>query len=190
MRRFLNLTTVLVVLAISSVAFAIWGWSVQADALALTTSDILYRAFGSITLLTFYEDASTFNNEWRVEVARWLGLATFSVIGAKAVMLLLSKQLAEIGGRQRSGHLLIVGDHGVARWVAEAAGGRGVVTTWITDSLAPEPEINGVLVVERRWDAELAETFGAARARQCLVAFADETRLIAAVRDLRQAARR
>ncbi|MGL4543389.1 MAG: RyR domain-containing protein, partial [Polymorphobacter sp.] len=37
---------------------------------------------------------------------------------------------------------------------------------------------------------ELAETFGAARARQCLVAFADEARLIAAVRDLRQAARR
>ena len=188
MRRFLNLTVLLVVLAVGSVAFAIWGWSHQAAALELTTSDVLYRAFGSITLLTFYEDASSFNHDWRVEVARWLGLATFSVIGAKAVMLLLSKQLAEIGGRQRSGHLLIVGDHGVARWVAEAAGARRVLTTWITDSVAPEPPVPGVLVVERRWNADVAETFGADRARQCLVAFGDEARLIAAVRDLRQAA--
>ena len=124
MRRFLNLTVLLVVLATSSVIFAIWGWSHQAAALELTTSDILYRAFGSITLLTFYEDASSFNHDWRVEVARCLGLATFAVIGAKAVMLLLAKQLPENGGRQRSGHLLIVGDHGVARWVAEPAGAR------------------------------------------------------------------
>jgi len=188
MRRFLNLTVLLVALATGSIGFAIWGWSVQAGALGLTVSDILYRAFGSITLLTFYEDTASFNGEWRIEIARFLGLATFSVIGLKAVMLLLSRQLAEIGGRQRAGHLLIVGDHSVARWVAEAAGARKVQATWITDSVAPEPPVAGVLVIERRWDAEMAETFGAARARKCLVAFDDEARLIAAVRDLREVA--
>jgi hypothetical protein len=185
MRRFLTLTTLLVVLAISAVAMAIWGWSAEAGALGLSVSDIFYRSLGAISLLYFYEDSATFNGDWRIEVARWLGAATFAVIGAKAVMALLSRQVAEFGGRFRRGHLMIIGDHPVARSMAEAAGMARFKTTWITDSAAAEAPVTGVLVVQRRWNRENANLFGAPHARKCLVSFNDEARLIAAVRDLR-----
>ena len=188
MARLLNLSALLAALALGSVLFAVWGWSHQAAALGMTWSDVFYRSLGGVTLLTFYEDSRTFNHDWRLEVARWLGVAFFAAVGTKALTILLSRQVAELGGRFRRNHLLIIGGHRVARAAAEAAGRRHVTTTWITDSEAPEAPVTGALVVNRRWDLALAETFGAARAKRCVAAIADEPRLIAVVRDLRQAA--
>jgi hypothetical protein len=186
MRRLLDLRfrLLLPLLAIASLAFALWGWTVQARALGLTPSDIFFRAVGSLAMSNNLDERAFFNDDWRVDLARVLGGLAFVLAASQAVARLLSARVGRYMGRFRRGHLLVVGDDPVARSVVEAAVRRAAPVTWIANG--PEPlTLPGALILPERWDRSLAAGVAAAGASRAVVAFADQVEQIAAVRDLR-----
>jgi hypothetical protein len=187
MRRFLNFGSLLPLLVVLALVFAFWGWSVQAEALGLTIPDIFFRGLGSLAMSNNYDDRAFFNNDWRVDTARVLGGLAFMLAASQAVARLLSTRASRWFGRFRRGHLLVVGDHPVARGIVEKAVARAATVTWLSNGLADDGEVPGALVVPRPWDAALALEFGAAAARRCVIACVNEVEQISAARDLRQA---
>jgi hypothetical protein len=185
MRRFLNLTVLLPTLAIVAIGFAIWGWHAQADALNLSWLDVLYHSLHAVTLSNLYAFSERYNQDWRIETARVLGAIAFVVAATKAVLALLSTHASRMFGRYRRGHLLVVGDHGVARGVTEAAAARAATVTWISNSEEEALPIPGALIVPKRWEPSLAASFAASHASRAVVAFRNEVQQVAAVRALR-----
>ncbi len=188
MRRFWNFGTLLPLLVVLALVFAFWGWTAQATALGLSWSDIFFRGLGSLAMSNNYDDRAFFNNDWRVDVARVLGGLAFMLAASQAVARLLSYRASRWFGRFRQGHLLVVGHHPVARAVVEKAVDRRETVTWLSNGGTADEDIPGALAVHRCWDAALAIEFGAARARRCVIACANEVEQIAAARDLRVAA--
>ncbi len=189
MARLPSATLLIALAAALAVGFALWGWSAQAEALKLTVPDILFRALGGVLLLWFYPDAAGANHDWRIEVARFATIALFALIATKAVAALLQRQLAERAARRASGHLLILGDHPLARAAAEAASAAGQRAVWLTDRTdIPLPMLPRVTTVRRRFDPAQLARLAPADARRALVAFADEVRQLAAARAVREQA--
>jgi hypothetical protein len=173
---------------LSAYGLGLWGWTAQADELGLTPTDVILRALGSMVVASAYETGPNAIADWRLDSARLLGAAAFVLAASQAIARLLSRNLNLWAGRFRRGHLLIVGDHPVARGLAETASARAHPATWITASEAATSPVSGVLTVASPWDRRLVEEHAAQHARHVVVAFSDEVRQIAAVRDLRRAA--
>jgi len=185
MNRIFSVSVLLPVIVVLAVLFGLWGWAAQQEALGITTIDVIMRALGSLVMSTAYETGGNVIKDWRLDAARVLGAIAFVMAATKAVSQLLSESASRYFGRFRQGHLLIVGDHPVARASVEGAAVRGLKSTWITGSETMVGPIRGALIVPRPWDASLAEQFAAGRAIHILVALTDEVRQIAAVRALR-----
>lgn len=188
MGRLFNLAFLLPVIVILAFGFAIWGWIAQAEALGLTIFDAFYRAIGSVTLSTPYDQGNKWNNDWRLNLARTLGAIAFIIAATQAFTKLLSYEISSYFGRFRKNHLLVVGDHAVARGIVRAAVARRAKVTWIANSDVPPDAIPGALIVPRAWDRRLGLRYRADRAARSVVAFANEVQQIAAVRDLRAVA--
>jgi RyR domain len=188
MRRIFSLPLLLPALVILAFGFAIWGWTAQSSALRLTDVDSFYRAIGSVTLSTVYDHSANWNNDWRLNLARIIGAAAFLLAASEAFAKLLSNEISTYFGRFRRNHLLVVGDHPVARGVVEAAVRRGGKVTWIANSEVPPDSLPSALIVPRRWERPMARQFRADQAARSVVAFGNEVQQIAAVRDLRSAA--
>ena len=184
MKRLFELAILLPALALLSIALAIWGWAEHARALNLSWADIVYRSFGVVGISGFYESAHKWFGDWRIEIARMLGAIAFLLTVTGALATLLQRQIREITARWRRGHLVVVGDHPVARSIVEAGVRRRVRTTWLTGGETPEA-MPRVLAVARRWDEQCARDFGLPRASQAVVALEDEVEQIATVRALR-----
>ena len=137
MRRLISLATLLPVLGVLAISFGIWGWLAQSRALDLNYIDVAYRAVGSVTLSTIYETSSNWNRDWRLELARFFGIAAFLMAAIKVFAKFLTYEISAYFGRFRKNHLLVVGDHPVARGVVEAAARRGVQVTWFANSEVP-----------------------------------------------------
>ncbi len=188
MGRLFNLAFLLPVIVIAAFSFAIWGWLAQRESLGLTMVDALYRSIGSVTLSTPYDKSGNWNDDWRLNLARLLGAAAFLIAATQAFTKLLSHEISSYFGRFRTNHLLVVGDHPVARGIVQAAVRRQAKVTWIAASDIPPDALPGALIVPRAWDRRLALRYRADRAARSVVAFANEVQQIAAVRDLRVAA--
>lgn len=188
MRRFLSLSWLLPAVILAAYLFGVWGWAALAPGLGLTLPDILLRGLGAMVVATSYETGPNVITDWRLDTARLLGATAFVLAASRAITKLLSKNASLYAARFRRGHLLVVGDHDVARGVVDAAATRGEAVTWITSQEGPVSPIPGALVIARPWESRLADDFGAARARHCIVAFTNEVRQVAAVRDLRAGA--
>jgi len=188
MGRLLNLAFLLPILVMLAFGFAIWGWIAQSHALGLTVTDAFYRAIGSVTLSTPYDRSANWGGDWRLNSARIIGATAFLIAASQAFTKLLSFEVATYLGRFRNNHLLVVGDHPLARTVVAAAVRRHAKVTWIANSDIPPDALPGALIVPHSWDRRLALRFRADRAARSVVAFADEVQQIAAVRDLRAAA--
>lgn len=186
--RLFNLAFLLPVIVILAFGFAVWGWLAQSDALRLTGVDAFYRAIGSVTLSTVYDHGSVWNNDWRLNLARGLGAVAFIIAATQAFTKLLSYEISSYFGRFRSNHLLVVGDHPVARGIVRAAVARRTKVTWIANSDISPDVIPGALIVPRAWDRGLGLRYRADSAARSVVAFANEVQQIAAVRDLRAVA--
>jgi len=188
MRRLISLATLLPVLGVLAISFGIWGWLAQSRALDLNYIDVAYRAVGSVTLSTIYETSSNWNRDWRLELARFFGIAAFLMAAIKVFAKFLTYEISVYFGRFRKNHLLVVGDHPVARGVVEAAARRGVQVTWFANSEVPIDALPGVLIIPHNWDRYMAVRFQVYRAARSVVAFTNEVEQIAAVRDLRAVA--
>lgn len=188
MGRVFRITVVLPLVILASVAFGIWGWALKADELGLNGIDIVMRALGSMVIATSYEAGDKIIFDWRLEVARLLGAVAFVLAASQAIARLLSRNASLWFGRFRRDHLLVVGDHPIARGLVEAAAERHEAVTWISNSEAQPSPVPGALIVSRLWDRRFADDHGAANARHIVVAFSDEVSQIAAVRELRGAA--
>jgi hypothetical protein len=185
MRRVLNLNVLLPILVVLAIGFAIWGWRAQAQALNLTWLDVIYHALHAVTLSNLYAFSERYNQDWRIETARVLGTIAFLIAATKAVLALLSGHASRLFARYRRRHLLVVGDHPVARGVVQAAAARRAVVTWITNGEDAETPIPGALIVPRLWEPRLAAAFAAQHASRAVVAFRNEVQQVAAVRALR-----
>lgn len=188
MRRFLSLTWLLPTVILAAYLFGIWGWSALAPGLGLTWPDILLRGLGSMVVATSYETGPNVITDWRLDTARLLGATAFVLAASRAITKLLSQNASLYAARFRRGHLLVVGDHEVARGVVEAAAVRDEPVTWISGREGAVAPVPGALVIARPWEPRLGDAFGAARARHIIVAVADEVRQVATVRDLRAGA--
>lgn len=188
MGRYLRISVLLPLIILASFAFGVWGWAAQADELGLNRVDMVMRALGSMVMATSYEAGPKVIFDWRLEAARLLGALAFVLAASQAITRLLSRNASLWFGRFRRNHLLIIGDHPVARGLVEAAAERHADVTWITNTHAHPSPVPGALVVSRLWDRRLAEDHAAGHARHCVVAFADEVSQIAAVRELRRLA--
>jgi hypothetical protein len=188
MGRLLNLAFLLPILVMLAFGFAIWGWIAQGHTLGLTVTDAFYRAIGSVTLSTPYDKSANWGGDWRLNAARVIGAGAFLIAASQAFTRLLSLEIATYLGRFRRNHLLVVGDHPLARTVVQAAIRRHAKVTWIANSDIPPDALSGALIIPHAWDRRLALRFRADRAARSVVAFADEVQQIAAVRDLRAAA--
>lgn len=186
--RLFNLAFLLPVIVVLAFGFAVWGWLAQGEALKLTGVDAFYRAIGSVTLSTVYDQSGVWNHDWRLNLARGLGATAFLIAATQAFTKLLSYEISSYFGRFRSNHLLVVGDHPVARGIVRAAVARRAKVTWIANSDVSPDAIPGALIVPRAWDRRLAVRYRADRAARSVVAFANEVQQIAAVRDLRAVA--
>jgi hypothetical protein len=182
-------TTMLIAIAAGvALVSGAWGWAAQAEALRLTPLDVAFRALGGVLLLWFYPDSDGAFHDWRIELARFATVALFALIATKAVAALLQRQLAERAARRASGHLLVLGDHPLARATAEAASAAGERAVWLTDGTGPAPDLPHVTIVRRPHDAAQLSRLAPADARRALVAFADEVRQLAVARELRRQA--
>ncbi len=190
MRRLLNLTVLLPLLALLAIGFAIWGWHAQAEALNLTWLDVVYHSLHAVTLSSLYAFSERYNQDWRIETARVLGALAFMIAATKAVLALLSAHASRMFARYRRNHLLVVGDHPVARGVVQAAAARSALVTWIANREDDETPIPGALIVPRLWQPQLAAAFAASNASRAVVAFRNEVQQVAAVRALRAEAPR
>jgi hypothetical protein len=190
MSRLLNLAFLLPLLVLLAVGFALWGWAAQARALGFTTLDVLYNALHAVTLSTLYGRSNLYNHDWRIDVARVLGTLAFLIAATQAVLKLLSAHASRYFGRFRKSHLLVVGDHPVARGVVQAAARRRKRVTWITNAEVDEAAIPGALIVPELWDGRFTQAYNAPGADNCVVAFGNEVQQVAAVRMLRAAAPR
>lgn len=185
MRRLLDIAVLLPLIVLASYLMGLWAWAARADTLHLSLVDVLLRALGSMVVAGAYEVGEPAFRDWRLEIARLLGALAFVLAASQAIARLLSKNASRWIGRLRRDHLLVVGDHEVARSVAEQAAARRYPVTWLhTGATEPAP-IPGALTVNAAWDTRLALAYGARRAHHCVFAFTDEVRQIAAVRALR-----
>jgi hypothetical protein len=188
MGRVFRSSMVLPLVILASFLFGLWGWSVQARGMGLNLIDIIMRALGSMVMATSYEAGPKIIFDWRLEVARLLGALAFVLAASQAIARLLSRNASLWFGRFRRDHLLVIGDHPVARGLVEAASERHHDITWVTNSEVQPSPVPGALIVSQLWDRRLADAHAAAHARHCVVAFADEVSQIAAVRDIRRSA--
>lgn len=188
LRRIFNLSVLLPLTAILSFVFGVWGWSMHAAELKLTMSDVLYDAIGGISLAPFTDGKTEWSTNWRLDVSRWLGVFAFLTTVTGALWQLLGRQAREYMARFRRGHIILIGDHKVARSLAEAAARRKAKTTWLAGDEAAADMVPGILVIPRRWHRALARPLAVRHARRAVVALADEVQQIATVRSLRAAA--
>jgi hypothetical protein len=187
-RRILNLAVLLPLFGVLAISFAIWGWLAQSRALDLNYIDVVYRSIGSVTLSTIYDSSNKWNRDWRIDLARTFGVTAFLLAATKVFARFLSYEISAYFGRFRKNHLLVVGDHPVAKGVVEAAVRHGVQVTWFANSEVPIDAIAGALIVPRNWNRHMAVRFQVDRAARSVVAFTNEVEQIAAVRDLRAVA--
>ncbi len=188
MGRVFRITVVLPLVILASFAFGVWGWAAKADELGLNGIDIVMRALGSMVVATAYEAGDKLIFDWRLETARLLGALAFVLAASQAIARLMSRNASLWFGRFRRNHLLVIGDHPIARGLVETAAERRERITWISNSEAHPSPVPGALIVSSLWDRRLSDDHAAAHARHIVVAFADEVSQIAAVRDLRRAA--
>jgi hypothetical protein len=187
-RRILNLAVLLPLFGVLAISFAIWGWLAQSRALDLNYIDVIYRSIGSVTLSTIYDSSNKWNRDWRIDLARTFGVTAFLLAATKVFARFLSYEISAYSGRFRKNHLLVVGDHPVAKGVVEAAVRHGVQVTWFANSEVPIDAIAGALIVPHNWNRHMAVRFQVDRAARSVVAFTNEVEQIAAVRDLRAVA--
>lgn len=188
MGRMFRITILLPLVILASFLFGLWGWAARADALGLNAIDVTLRALGSMVVATAYEAGDKIIFDWRLEAARLLGAIAFILAASQAIARLMSRSASLWFGRFRRNHLLVIGDHPIARGLVETAADRHEQVTWISNSEAHPSPVPGALLVSRLWDRRLADDHAAAQARHIVVAFSDEVSQIAAVRDLRRAA--
>jgi hypothetical protein len=186
-RKFSSSTIILVVLLIAAFGFSLAGWIALAGKLELSTGDIIIRTLVLPLLYSPWETAKNWMFDWRLEVARYLGMAAFVVAATKTIALLLAKQADQWRGRMRSGHLIVIGDHPLARAAVIAARARHVPTTWIDNSESDDDwAIRGSsLYVPGTWDLPTAERFALRQAARCAIAYTDDARTLAVARDIR-----
>jgi len=186
-KRLPEFAILLPALALVSILLALWGWGDHARALGLSSTDILYRSLGAVGISSLYETSRTWFGDWRLDLARMLGAVAFFLTITSALTSLLREQLRELAARWRRGHLIVIGDHAVARAIVEAGVRRRIRVTWIVgEGAKPEPMAR-TIAVARRWDEASAVDFGAMHASQAVVALGDEVEQIAVVRMLRAA---
>ncbi|MGL6043358.1 MAG: RyR domain-containing protein [Sandaracinobacteroides sp.] len=190
MRRMLEISILLPLIILASFALGIWGWGLRADEFGLSTSDIVMRALGSMVVATAYESGDPTTANWQLNAARLLGASAFVLAASQAIARLLSRNASLWFGRFRRNHLLIVGDHAIARGLVEQGTERGRDVTWITNSDSVPSPVPGALIVAQTWDKRLPADHAAQHAAHCVIAFTDEVSQIAAVRDIRRLAPR
>jgi hypothetical protein len=187
-RKFSVSTLVLAVLLVGAFGFSFAGWSAVAPRLGLSTGDIAIRTLILPLLYSPWETAKNWFFDWRLETARWLGMAAFIVAATKTIGLLLAKQADQWRGRMRSGHLIVIGDHPLARAAVSAARARHVPTTWIDNGEADDGDWSlrgSALHIPGKWDLPTAERFALRRAQRCAIAYTDDARTLAVARDIR-----
>jgi hypothetical protein len=187
-RKFSPSTIILVLLLVGAFGFSLAGWAALAERLELSTGDIIIRTLVLPLLYSPWETAKNWMFDWRLEVARVLGMAVFVIAATKTIGLLVAKQADQWRGRQRSGHLIVIGDHPLAKAAVAAARARKVPTTWM-DNGQPDDDgwsIRGsTLHVPGGWDLATAERFALRRAARCAIAYTDDARTLAVARDIR-----
>lgn len=187
-RKFSRSTVLLAVLLVAAFGFSLAGWIAVAPQLELSTGDIIIRTLVLPVLYSPWETAKNWLFDWRLEVARVLGMAVFVIAASKTIALLLAKQADQWRGRMRNGHFVVIGDHPLARAAVAAARERRVPTTWI-DNGEPDDDdwaIRGsALHIPGTWDLPTAERFALRRASRCAIAYTDDARTLAVARDIR-----
>lgn len=124
MGRYLGISVLLPLIILASFAFGVWGWAALAGELGLNPVDIAMRALGSMVMATSYEAGPKVIHDWRLETARLLGALAFVLAASQAIARLLSRSASLWFGRFRRNHLLVIGDHPVARGLVQAAADR------------------------------------------------------------------
>jgi hypothetical protein len=185
-RRLLELSVLLPAIALAAIGLAMWGWAEHARQLDLSTLDILYRSLSAVTVSSLYDDSHSWRGDLRLEIARMLGAIAFFTTVLGALTQLLRREVREAFARLRRGHVIVIGDHPVARAIAETAAQRKAKATWIAGEGA-DHSAAGVLTVQRRWDVETVGAFAARHAEHIVVALRDEVEQLATVRALRAA---
>lgn len=185
-RRLLELSVLLPAIALAAIGLAMWGWAGHARQLNLSTLDVIYRSLSAVTVSSLYDDSQGWRGDPRLEIARMLGAIAFFTTVLGALAQLLRREVREALARLRRGHVILIGDHPVARAIAEAAAQRKAKATWIAGDGGDGPGTR-VLTVRRRWDVDTVNAFAARHAEHIIIALCDEVEQLATVRALRAA---
>jgi hypothetical protein len=192
-RKFSPTTIILTVLLIGAFGFSLAGWTAIARQLELSVGDIIIRTLVLPLLYSPWETAKNWLFDWRLEVARVLGMAAFVVAATKTITFLLARQVDQWRGRQRAGHLFVIGDHPLAQAAVAAASARQVPTTWMDNGPADDEDWairDSILRIPGGWDLGTAERFALRRAARCAIAYNDDARTLAVARAIRDGGNR
>lgn len=179
-------TWVLWLLILAALGFGFWGWNSQADDISITIGDAIYRTITTLPVSTTLNNSSNWNNDWRIDLARWLGLAAFLLGVCKVVLALLSGQLNHVKARLRKDHLMVIGEHPFAGALANAALRRKIAVSWLGASEAQATQRDSLLFVrEGTWLFSEAEKFGIHKAKNVIITTKDDATAIAIARQIR-----
>lgn len=119
-------------------------------------------------------------------LARWVGVATFSMLLLKAYQGLFSERFARFTAARLKDHIVVIGDTDFARAAIEEASKFGQVV-WATEHGVTSDEGNILRLAETGDGETMVRVTAAHRARAVLVSLPDDSRTFNSTRDMLRA---
>ncbi len=175
-----------VILSLSSIGFAAWGWLANLDELGISLSDALYRSLNVFQMGGRYYSSADWGGDWRINTGRWLGAIAFLLVAGKAIWFLFADSLVGMQVRSRREHLIIIGTHPVAQHLARAATSARTRVTWL---VAPDDQVTGkvgMLYTEQlAWRLDRALEFGLKKASAVAICVSSDVSALSIAREIR-----
>ncbi|MEO0784932.1 MAG: RyR domain-containing protein [Pseudomonadota bacterium] len=148
-----------------------------------------YRALSVNTLSDMYGAAFFHEREiegvaqWSLTIARFFGVATFTMLLVKAYQGLFSERFTKFLAGRLSGHMVVIGDTDFARATAEEAS-RFNRVVWASSEGVTRDQGNILRIVEAGTGNALVKATSATKARSVLIAMDDDTRTFTTTREM------
>ncbi len=168
-------TRFMTALAGISLVFGFWGWFALRHSLCLNIGDVIYRSIAALSLSVPYQTSSLWASDWRIETARWAGMAALIIGASKTAVVLFSGHWRRSRWQRDEGHWLIIGNDPFAKALGQAARVAGKRIHWLC---APAGESNsdkpGNVVDVGAWTLSSATRHGLNGAAGVVVATSDD----------------